>query len=329
MLNSDTQKNTKLMKLALFVGILLMLLKFWAWYLTSSSAILSDAFESVINVLAGAFALFSLYYASRPRDKDHPYGHGKIEYLSAGFEGGLVLLAGLAIISKAILNWTHKLQLNNLDYGVWITVVSGLVNYFLGKYLVKAGRNTHSDALVADGKHLLTDTWTSLGLVLGLLVMYLTNIFWLDSLIAILFALIILRTGYQLVNNAINNLMDEADVQTINKLATALSANRREKWIDIHNLRVLKYGSALHVDCHITLPWYDNLEQTHEEVNKLEQLIKQQMGNNIEFFIHADPCLPQSCKICALKDCTFRKYAFEIAMEWNLATLLPNEKHKK
>lgn len=315
------------MKLVLLVGILVMGLKFLAWFITHSNAILTDAVESIVNVLAGSFALYSLYYASKPRDEDHPYGHGKIEFVSGGVEGGMILLAGLAMVIKGIVAFFHPPVLHHLDSGLLLTAFSGFVNFLLGRLLLKRGAELQSTTLVADGKHLLTDTWSSIGLVVGLLGIYFTGLLWLDQAITLVLGLIIIRTGFQLIRESIFNLLDKADYEKIEQLIRILNQHRTSSWIDIHNLRALKYGAVVHVDCHMTLPWYFSLEEAHREVDALGKLAAREMNYEIEFFIHADPCLPKSCGICQMHDCKVRQFPFERKLEWKLENVLPDRKH--
>ena len=181
--------------------------------------------------------------------------------------------------------------------------------------------------MMADGKHLISDTISSVGLVAGLLLIYFTKISWIDYALTIGFGSFIVFTGFKLVRESVTNLLDKADYGKLNHLIDLLNKNRRPKWIDMHNLRVLKYGSHLHVDCHITLPWYDSLEDSHNEVSELEKLVKENMEQEIEFFIHADPCLPMSCPVCIVKECAHRKTPFVKKLEWNMDNLLPNTKH--
>lgn len=310
----------------LFFSIVLTFIKFGAYILTHSNAILTDAMESIINVIAGIFALYSIYYAAQPKDENHPYGHGKIEFLSVGFEGALVIIAGVAIIVKSALGFFHPKVVESVDIGAYISVFAGACNYFMGKYLINNGRKHNSSLMVADGRHLITDTVSSAGLVIGLLIIFFTHLFWLDNLIAILFGTYILYTGYQLIRESVNNLLDEADYEQLEKVIGILNANRHDKWIDMHNLRVLKYGSQLHIDAHITLPWYDKLEDAHEEVTAVENLIKDKLDGNVELFIHADPCVPISCPICLVKDCPVRQAAFVKRLEWTLDNTLPDRK---
>lgn len=322
---SATKINT--MKLTLIVGFLLMALKFLAYFLTQSSAILTDAIESIVNVLAGSFALYSLYYAAKPKDEDHPYGHGKIEFLSTGVEGGMITLAGVAMTLKGISALFNPHDLQNIDIGLGISLFSGIVNYLLARVLIKKGTTLHSSTMVADGKHLLTDTWSSVGLVIGLLVIYFTNLFWVDYVITIGLGIFIAFTGFNLVKESVFNLLDKADYVKIEHLISVLNTKRNPSWIDIHNLRVVKYGSVVHVDCHMTLPWYFTLEESHKEVDDLDKLATTEFSHEIEFFIHADPCLPKSCSICEMKDCKVRKNDFVKRLEWNMSNVLPDTKH--
>ena len=312
----------------LIFSIVLTGIKFFAYFITRSNAVLSDASESIINVIAGAFALFSIHYAARPKDENHPYGHGKIEYLSAGFEGSLILMTGLAIIGKAIYNFFHPQTIDSLEIGVYLTVFSGGCNYFMGIYLVRKGKEYHSVLMNADGKHLLADTYSSLALVIGLIIIHFTGYLWFDNVLAIFLGIFIISTGYTITKQSITGLLDEADDATIDQVIAILNANRQSKWIDMHNLRVLKYGSFLHVDCHITLPWFLSLEDAHTEVTAVENLLNNNMEGRAEFFIHADPCLPISCPICIISDCKFRQYDFVKQLVWEHANLLPDKKHE-
>jgi cation diffusion facilitator family transporter len=327
MVSESNKFKIKTMRTMLFFSGVLMIIKFAAYLLTHSNAILTDALESIINVFAGTFALFSVYFAARPKDEDHPYGHGKMEYFSAGLEGGLILIAGCYIIVKSIYNFTNPTTIHSIDVGLYLSVFAGFCNYLMGTYLLKKGKIHNSTLMIADGKHLLSDTVSSIGLVVGLIIIYFTKIYWLDGIIAIVLGMYIFYTGYKLLKESVNNLLDEADYGKLDELIKILNTYRREKWIDMHNLRVLKYGSHLHVDAHITLPWYDNLEDSHSEVSAVENLIKEQMEGEVEFFIHADPCIPISCSICTLKDCKVRQSDFVKRLDWTLDNLLPDQKH--
>ncbi|CAN5176485.1 cation diffusion facilitator family transporter [soil metagenome] len=311
----------------LIFSTLLLAIKFFAWYLTKSNAILTDALESIVNLVAGGFALFSIIYAARPRDEDHPYGHGKIEFVSAGFEGALVFLAGGFIIYEALNGFIHPHEISQIDIGAFLTAGSGICNFFMGYFLVRKGKSQNSALMSANGKHLLSDAVSSVGLVIGLLLIFFTHLSWIDNALAILFGLYIFYTGYKIVKESFRNLLDEQDQEKIDQLITVLNSNRRENWIDMHNLRILKYGSGLHVDAHITLPWYLSLEKAHDEVEAVEKLVVKEIGAEMEFFIHADPCLPKSCSICSVKNCPERKSEQIKKLEWTKENMLPDAKH--
>jgi cation diffusion facilitator family transporter len=324
---TSSQLKIRAMQKVLLGGFLIMVIKLTAYFLTHSNAVLTDALESIINIITGIFALFSLYYASQPKDEDHPYGHGKIELLSAGFEGGLIFISGVLIIAKSIYGFFHPSAIHSLDMAALLSLFAGAANFIMGKYLVSLGQKHQSIIMTADGKHLISDTISSVGLVIGLLVIHFTKLLWIDNLIAILFGGFILYTGFKLLKQSITGLLDEADYENLEKLIKVLNENRNNKWIDMHNLRVLKYGHTLHIDAHITLPWYDNLENTHHEVLAVEKLIKDKIHEDIEFFIHSDPCIPNSCAICSIDTCKVRSNKFEQKLDWTLENLLPNRKH--
>jgi cation diffusion facilitator family transporter len=311
----------------LFLGFMLMVLKYVAYVLTQSHAILSDALESIINVAAGAFALFSLWLSQKPKDNNHPYGHGKIEFISSGFEGGMIVIAGCYILYQAVSAFFNPPIVKELDLGILLVAISGAVNFVMGTYLVKHGKAQRADAMVADGKHLLSDTYTSIGLVLGLILVNFTGKVWVDSLIAMIMGFFILYTGYKLIRRALSGLMDETDMEVLEELLPVLNQYRKKEWIDIHNLRVLKYGSYFHVDAHVTLPWFWSLEKAHEEVSAIDSLTSEKFHENIEMFIHADPCIPSSCQICEMHPCKERKFEFKTRVNWTIENVLKNEKH--
>ena len=328
--NLDVNGKDRIRTLAwvLAISILLLAIKFTAWYITRSNAILTDALESIVNVVAGAFALYSIHYAAQPKDENHPYGHGKIEFLSAGFEGGLIFIAGLSIIGNSIYGLFIPPKLQQPETGAWLSALSGTINFIMGSLLVRQGNKSGSLLMTANGKHLISDTVSSVGLVAGLVIIWLTGWLWIDLMMAIIFGGVILFTGFNILKQSVTSLLDEADVEKLNLLINEMQKHRKDQWIDIHNLRVIKYGTDLHVDCHITLPWYARLEDAHKEVSAVEQLIKESLGKEVEFFIHADPCVPpKSCSVCLIGACPERKSPFVHKVEWNIKNMLPNQKH--
>ncbi len=310
------------------ISVVLLLVKFTAWFMTHSVAILTDALESIVNVSAGFLGLYSLYISAKPRDENHPYGHGKIEFISASVEGTMIGAAGAIILYKAIKNFFHPVALQQLDFGLLLVAISAVVNFMTGFFCLRIGKQNKSAALIASGHHLQSDTISTAGILAGLALLFLTGYQWIDSLVAIVFALYIIYTGYRIIRSSIAGIMDETDIQLLEKMVTLLNQQRRENWIDLHNLRVIKYGSVLHLDCHLTVPWYLNVHEAHREVDALASQIRNGFGNALELFVHTDGCLPFSCRLCAKESCQERKFAFEKQVSWTLKNVSFNKKHE-
>jgi cation diffusion facilitator family transporter len=321
------RENLRIQIWIVAVAIVLFLLKITAYFLTRSVAVLTDALESIVNVIAGFIGLYSLYVAAKPRDDDHPYGHGKAEFLSAAIEGVLIAIAGIIIIYEAIFHFINPHPLLKLDYGMLLIGITGLINLAVGSISLRKGKKNNSAALIASARHLLSDTYTTIGIVIGLALIYFTHYFWIDGAVAIIFAVIIIYTGYSVLRSSIAGIMDEADTKLLGEMVGFLNNNRRKNWIDLHNLRVIKYGSVLHIDCHLTVPWYLTVRESHEEVEALTQLIRNEFGSTIEVFVHTDPCLDFSCRICTKQDCDVRKKSFEKKVEWDLHNVIADRKH--
>ncbi len=312
---------------SLFISALIMGSKGIAWWVTDSNAIFSDAGESLINVLAGGFALFSLGLAQKPRDRDHPYGHGKIEFVSALFEAILIIGAGLGIISKAVMGFIDPPLLRSLGTGMIIAGAAGLLNLLLGISAQRIGKRVGSPTLIADGKHLLTDTWSSAAMIAGLVIVHFTGLVWIDPLIALIMGIFIIYTGIGVLRNSIGGIMDEADEELISEIVRTLEEEKRENWVDLHNIRVIKYGATLHVDCHLTVPWYLSVREAHQELEEVERIVNQRTERRVEFFIHTDPCIPSQCPICEKHDCPVRHHPFEGKLQWDLEKVRMNQKH--
>lgn len=322
------KQNIQFQKLIAVTGVLLFAIKLLAWYLTHSLSILTDALESIVNVVTGFIGLYSLYLSARPRDQNHPYGHGKVEFVSAAIEGTLISITGIIIIYEAISGFFAPNKLHEVDYGIVLVSITAVINYFLGYSAVQKGKANNSAVLVATGKHLQTDTYTTLGIVLGLTLIYFTNLLWLDSVMAITFAGIIIFTGFRIIRSSLAGIMDESDTEQLKKVVELLQEKRRENWIDLHNLRLIKFGRTLHLDCHLTVPWYLNVNEAHQEVDGLEKLVRDNFGESVEMFIHTDGCVDFSCKVCAKSDCTVRQHAFVKRIDWTLDNAYSNNKHR-
>ena len=325
---SSTKQNYQFQKIITVVGILLFIVKVAAWYITHSVAILTDALESTVNVTAGFLGLYSLYLSARPKDRNHPYGHGKAEFVSAAVEGTLIGLAGIIIIYEAISGLLNPNTLHHLDYGLILIGFTAIINYLMGHFAIKKGKENNSLALIASGKHLQSDTYSTAGLLVGLLLIIITKIEWLDSAVALVFALLIIYTGYKIIRDSLAGIMDEADTELLTKTIDYLQQHRRENWVDLHNLRIIKYGGTLHLDCHLTIPWYMTIHQGHREVEALDKLVKERFGESVELFVHTDGCLDFSCRICDKKDCIERKFPFERKILWTFENVSSDLKHQ-
>ena len=272
--------------------------------------------------------MYSLYISAKPKDHDHPYGHGKAEFISAAVEGTLITVAGFIIIYEAINNLIHPHNIKQLDFGILLVAFTAVINYIAGAICINTGKKNNSLALISSGKHLQTDTYSTVGIIGGLALIYFTKIWWVDSAVAMLFAFIIMFTGYKIVRTSIAGIMDEADETLITKLVATLNANRRENWTDLHNLRIIKYGGTLHLDCHLTVPWYLNVHEAHKEIDALSYLVKKEFGESLELFVHSDGCLDFSCAICTKQDCKVRLHSFEKKIEWTVNNVSSNMKHQ-
>lgn len=322
------QKNIRLQWWVASLSIVLLLVKLTAYYITHSVSILTDALEGIVNVAAGFIGLYSLYISAKPRDADHPYGHGKVEFISAGIEGGMIFLAGAAILYKGVASLLSPQPLHQLDVGMILITATGVANFIAGRICVYKGIRNNSLALLASGKHLQSDAYSTLAILIGLALLYLTNLQWIDSLVAIGFSFYIVYTGYSIIKSSIAGIMDEADDTLLKKLVALLQANRKENWIDLHNTRVIKYGSILHLDCHLTVPWYLNVHEAHKEIDDLAALVRKEFGDSLELFVHSDGCLDFSCRICNKQNCAVRKHAFEKNIDWTIENIVSNKKHR-
>ena len=280
-----------------------------------------------MNIIAGLIGIYSLFVSAKPKDRDHPYGHGKAEFLSAAVEGTLVGVAGLYIIYEAVYSLLNPHPVQKLDYGIMLVAITGLINYIMGTICYKTGKRNNSLALIASGRHLQTDTYSTLGIIAGLTLLYFLKYWWIDSVVAILFAFISLYTGYKIVRSSVAGIMDETDSILMEKMVSMLNNNRLQNWVDLHNLRIIKYGGTLHVDCHLTVPWYLNVLEAHAEIEALSALVKKEFGESLELFVHSDPCMEFSCRICSKQDCTVRQHPFQKKIEWTMENISTDNKH--
>ena len=322
-----SKKNIRVQRWVAVISVLLLAVKIIAYLITNSVAILTDALESIVNVVAGFVGLYSLHLSAKPHDEDHPYGHGKIEFISAALEGSMIFVAGFVIIYNAIKNIIQPEPLLRLDFGIALVVGTGIVNYLMGMVCVRVGKKNNSVALLASGKHLQTDTYTTAGIVIGLALIYFTQIFWIDSAVAIIFAFIIIYMGYRILRTSIAGIMDEIDSALLERIVSTLNSHRRPNWIDLHNLRIIKYGNKLHIDCHLTVPWYLNLHEAHKEIDAMTDGMREAFAEPVEFFIHTDGCMEFQCPICDKADCPVRAHPLEKKIMWTVENISRDKKH--
>jgi len=329
-MNAQKNKNKDkigFQKLIAVFGVILFIGKIVAWKLTNSDAVFSDAMESIVNVISAFMGLYSLHLAAKPKDEDHPYGHGKVEFVTSGIEGALIAIAGIMIIYEGINSLIVGKVLDKLDLGIWIIAATAVVNYILGYISIKKGEAENSLVLISSGKHLQSDTITTLGVVLSLIVVYFTKIYWIDAVVALLFGFYIIYVGYKIVRKSLSGIMDEQDPDLLNQIIKILEENRRTEWIDVHNMKIQQFGANLHIDAHITLPWYYSLRDAHNEMEKMIILLAKNINRSVEFNFHMDDCKPISCTVCQIKDCPVREKEFVKRVTWTPENVTSVEKH--
>lgn len=314
--------------ISLIVGFGMFFFKIGAYLITGSAAIFSDAIESIVHVMATSMALYSIILSSRPADESHPYGHGNVEYFSAGIEGFLIAVAAIVIIYESVVAILVGAELKQLGIGAIIITIASVVNLILGNYLIRTGKKTNSLTLVADGKHVLTDSITSFGVIAAVLLVIFTGIELLDPIIAILVALNILYTGYKLIRESIGGLMNEVKPETLNKLSNKLVSIKKDYWIDIHELRFWQSGDKVFIDFHLILPYYFNIKQTHEEENEIEAELQKDFSQ-ADLKIHLDYCIPQLCKFCNYTECDKRGDNKSEIFTWDVRKLTGQPVYKR
>lgn len=324
-----SRQNFNFQKVIAVVGISLLVIKFLAWYLTSSVAILTDALESIVNVIASLIGLYALYLSGKPRDSDHPFGHGRVEIISSSIEGVMICTAGLIIIVEAVNNLINPAEISDLDVGLILVAFAAAVNFAVGRTAVRKGKKNRSEALVASGRHLCSDTYSSVGIISGLLIMYVLllmgyNVAWLDGGIAMLFGFIIVYTGVKVIKESMDTIMDKADVAVLREVMDTLREHRHDDWIDIHNVRVIKYGTMLQMQMHVMLPRQMTVEMQYDEIKEVTDSVKEKFGDSIDLTIMGEPCTDLLCRCCS-KSCELRSHVFVGYDEWTIETITDRE----
>jgi len=280
--------ESRAMSISLAVGVGMLVSKWIAFLLTNSSVIFSDAAESVVHIIAVWFAWYAIRVSERPPDEDHPFGHSKISFVSAGVEGGLICIAAIVIIITATTKLIDGVSLERIGVGTTIIGVAGGVNAFLGLYLVRIGRKRRSLVVEANGLHVLTDAWTSAGAVIGLLLASWTEIFWIDPAMAIVFGANIIREGVRLVVQSVHGLMDRTDLQMYETVNGVLQQLCTERGCSFHRLRVRRAGHMAFVDFHLVLADYMPMVDAHTLATYMEEAIRKTLGPETEVLSHLE-----------------------------------------
>jgi cation diffusion facilitator family transporter len=268
------RQRRRAMGASLGVSVLMLLGKLTAAYLTGSTAIFSDAAESVIHLFATGFAGFSLWYAATPPDTSHPYGHGKISYFASAVEGALILVAAGGIMWTALQDLLTGPDLQRLDVGLYILAGLTAVNFGLGAYLIRVGRQTNSVVLVSNGQHVMTDMWTSLGVIVGVGLVALTGQPWLDPVVALLVAANILWTAGSLLKRSVYGLMDAADPSATRDILDVLTEAKEAGVIaEFHQVRHRRSGDQVWVEYHLMFPGDMSIRDAHTQSHEVEQRI--------------------------------------------------------
>lgn len=296
--------------LSLILGVILLSFKFYAYHITNSQSIFSDALESIVNVVAAIITVVVIIIANKPADEDHPYGHGKIESIASTFEGGAILLAGILIVIQAIQVFAHGAKVEEVDVGLIVVVGAGIVNGVLGFFLYARGKRLYSEALKSSGIHLMTDTLTSIGVAVGLLLVKYTGMSWIDPVVAAIFGCMLIFAGGKILIRSGYILVDAHDVGTLQVISELFEKHYRPGVIQIHFTRVIRSGSYHHIDCHMVIPEFWTVLEAHDFSERFERAVIQDYPVDGELHIHHDPCRRTFCESCELSDCPIRQAKF-------------------
>lgn len=311
----QTLKNLKgrmlLPVISFLLGVILLGIKFYAYYITNSQAIFSDALESIINVLAAISTITVIIIAAKPADEDHPYGHGKAESMAATFEGTAITIAGLIIVYQAFSAFFSGRVLEEIDKGFFLTLFAGALNGVMGWILVQRGKRIHSDAMKSSGTHLLGDAFTSIGVLVSLLIVKWTGLQWVDPVIGAIFGFVLCVSGYKILVHSGNVLLDSYDKTLLDQLLELFEKHRRPGVIHIHHTRIIRSGSFHHIECHMVVPEFWTIAQAHDFSEEFESDLIEDYPVGGELRMHLDPCRRAYCKNCELADCPIREAAFE------------------
>ena len=318
-------ENYRLQKWIAALAVFLFLIKVVAYLMTNSTAIMADVMETSVNVAAAFIGLFAIYISAQPADASHPFGHGRIELISALIEGSMITIAGVLMIVESLDALVNPHEISDLGIGILLIIGAGVANFIAGRIAIAKGNKNRSPALVASGKHLVSDTYVAIGVILGLGLVYLAmsmgyDAIWLDAVVALVFSLFIIVTGIKVVKSSMDDIMDKADNDVINMLAETFSEHRDPDWIDVYGLRVIKHGPKFYVDFHVVLPKSMTVQQVADETTRLEFAIMEKLGEAVEISVTPVPCEDVICAECS-RVCDNRGMHYESAKPWTVETL--------
>ncbi len=282
------KRLVRVISVSIAAAVLTIAMKTVAWLLTDSVGLLSDAAESVVNLVAALVALAVILWSTRPPDEDHSYGHEKADYLSAGFEGALIVLAAVTIAYAAIGRLIDPVELTDVWLGLSVSMAASLVNLIVGQYLISTGREETSMTLEADGRHLMTDVWTSVGVIVGVALVYVTGFERLDPIIALLVAANIVRTGVSLVRGSMSGLMDRALPDDELEAVTRILDGHAGETIQFHALRTRRAGRRAFVSVHVLVPGGWSVQQGHDFAEGIEEELRD-VFDQVTVFTHLEP----------------------------------------
>lgn len=313
-LNTDQRiginQRIRVAQLNIIVSLIVLALKFLGYYVSGSTAIFSDALETLINVLTAVTALVVVRLVAMPADENHPYGHGKLEFFSAAFEGGLVFFAAVAIIIESVQAFNSSQVIVKIPSGMLFIFIASLINFFMSLALKKIGKRERSETLLASSIHLMSDVYTTAGVLLGLMLVKVTGLMWVDSIVSALVALHLIAESYRIVRRSVSGLTDEMDADSLKDLSVAIQKNIKPGIINIHNLRAIRSGHFHHIDAHLIIPEFWDVGKAHRMTHDFEQNVVEQYHYDGEFAFHLDPCGRKYCSSCDVNDCPVRQSPF-------------------
>lgn len=312
LINTDSnQSKLKAAKYSLVISFIVITLKAIGYKVSGSTAIFSDALETLINILTAGTALWVIKFVSQPKDENHPYGHGKVEFFSAAFEGGLILFAAITIMIESYRSFIRGAVLADLSLGILFVVLASIFNLAISLYLKKIALREKSETLMASSVHIMSDVITTGGVVAGLFLVKLTGLIWLDPLLSFIIAFHLIFEGAKIVRRSISGLTDELDDESLNHLSLAIQKNLQPGIINIHNLRSIRSGNFHHIDAHLIVPEFWDVAYTHRVTHDFEEKVVKEYPFDGEFAFHLDPCKKSYCQFCNIEKCPIRRDEFK------------------